>query len=102
MRKVAKVQHDDVKINLIQDRILEGLNFSLSNVLTDAQLIDSLSLTTGNNVVSHKLGRKLLGWFVVRINAAITLFDTQATNLLSDKTLNLTASGPAIASLVVF
>jgi hypothetical protein len=103
MRKtVLSSNPKDFEVSKMQDRLLEGVNQALSSLLVDAVLLEGISLVSGVNTISHKLGRKLSGWFVVRISAAITLFDSQATNLIQDKTLILTASGPATASLVVF
>lgn len=100
--RFSKIQHDDQRINLIQDRIGDTVNFCLESLLIDADYLEGISIVTGSNTISHKLGRKLQGWIVARINAAITLFDTQDTNLLPERTLLLTASGPAKVSLVVF
>lgn len=43
-----------------------------------------------------------MGWRVVGINAAITLYDGQATNQTPELTLILNASGPALINLEVF
>lgn len=102
IKRVLKVQHSDQRINLIQDRVLEGLNPILSKEFMDSELLQGVVLANGANTVDHKLGRELVGWIVTRINAAVTLFDTQSSNPLPEKNLKLTASGAAIVDLLVF
>ena len=71
----------------------------LANPFNNSQLLLNITLTTGVNVINHKLGRMQAGWIQTDINAAITLFRSAP---LSTTTLTLTASGPAIVSLEVF
>ena len=101
-RVVSKIQHDDIRINLIQDRILEALNNVLALPIIDSDLIQGIAVVSGANTINHKLGRKLRGWIPTRNSASITLYDTQATNPLPDKTLQLVASGSATIDLMVF
>lgn len=74
----------------------------LVNPLVAGHLVEHVLLGSGANVVNHGLQRNLLGWLVVRKNAAITLYDTQASNQTPALTLNLVASGAATISLWVF
>lgn len=74
------------------------LNFAPNKGL----LLPNISLTTGANVVSHKLGRKLQGWIPVRVRASATLYDTQDSNQMPQLTLNLTASANVVVDLWVF
>lgn len=78
------------------------LNAVLVNPLVNGRILEGVQLVKNGNAVAHGLGRKLRGWFFVRIDAAVTVFDTQATNQRPDLTLALSASGPATVSIYVF
>jgi hypothetical protein len=86
----------------MQQQWATTLNPVIANPITQGLQLNNITITTGNNVVNHKLGRKLQGWFVVGINGVATIFDTQATNQMSDLTLNLTSSADVLVNLWVF
>lgn len=75
------------------------LNPLLQNPLSKASILKNVVLQTGVNTLNHKLGRTMQGWFLVDVDAAITLYRSQPLN---DLTLTLTASGPATVSIGVF
>lgn len=72
------------------------------NPLVKGQLLTEVSLISGANVVNHKLGRKLQGWFIVGINGAAQIYDTQASNQMPQLTLNLTSNAAVLVNLWVF
>lgn len=75
----------------------------LEQPLNDAVQLDNVNLVAGNNSINHLLGRKLIGWIVIRMQGAfVQLYDNQNTNLMSDKTLILNSSGTGVISLLVF
>ncbi len=78
------------------------LNPLLANPIVGGLILPGIALTTGTNVISHKLGRKLQGYIVILKSADVTIYDTQATNQMPDLTLKLVASGAAAVSLYVF
>lgn len=80
----------------------QELNPLLKNPITSGIILKSVSLVSGNNVVNHLLGRKLQGWYIVRIRSASTIYDTQDSNQTPQLTLNLVASAPVIIDLAVF
>jgi hypothetical protein len=102
IKSILKLQHEDQSMNLIQDRIIDAVTPILGKEILDSEILHGVVLSSGANTVDHKLGRDLVGWVVTRINAAITIFDTQATNPLPHKNLKLTTSGAAIVDLLVF
>jgi hypothetical protein len=65
-------------------------------------MVQNVSLKSGANVVNHLLGRPLVGWRIVRINAASTLFDEQDSNQTPAATLVLVSSAPCMVNLEVF
>lgn len=70
--------------------------------ILNGRLIENVTLTTGSNTINHKLSRKLVGYIVCLKSANVTLYDTQTTNTMTDKTLQLTSSGAAVVTLWVF
>lgn len=71
----------------------------LAKPISSGLIVYSIVLTSGVNVINHKLGRTPQGWIITDIDAAITLYRSAAFNPL---TLTLTASGSATCSLMVF
>jgi len=64
-------------------------------------LIDA-TLGVGQNIINHKLGRKLQGWIVVRKTAAASIYDSQNTNANPDVTLVLFSDSACTIKLLVF
>ncbi len=65
-------------------------------------VLTQISLLAGDNIINHRLGRKLSGWRLVRVRAASTVFDKQDANQMPELTLVLNASSPVIVDLEVF
>lgn len=99
---LLKFVSDDATFNLFQTGLERTLKPLIQNPLSDGNVLEKIVLTSGTNQVAHKLGRKLLGWFAVRVRSNITLYDSQDTNLLQDKYLTLVASGAGTVDLFVF
>lgn len=78
------------------------INPVLSNPITSGNLIENITLVSGNNTINHGLGRKLQGYIVVRNASGTTFFDRQASNPMTDLTLILVASGATEISIYVF
>lgn len=74
----------------------------IKNPTVNTLVLQNISLAIGSNVINHKLGRKLQGWYCSRIRAASTIYDTQDSNQTPQLTLNLTASAAVVVDLVVF
>jgi hypothetical protein len=66
------------------------------------QILPSVNLAVGLNKISHKLGRKLQGWFIVRQRASATIYDTQDVNKTPDINLYLNSSSIATVDIFVF
>ena len=95
-------QTGDKDLTLLQNRWIPIINPVLTAPLANANLLSNISLTTGLNVINHKLQQKLQGYIVVLNSASITYYDMQSTNQTPDLTLKLVASGPSTVSIVVF
>lgn len=89
----------NTNLMLLQTNWTSQLNPVLANPLTNASILKNVALVTGVNVINTKLGQTLQGWFISDINAAVSVFRSAP---LSNLTLTLTSSGPAVASIVVF
>jgi hypothetical protein len=78
------------------------LNPIINNPTIQTNLIKNISLTSGANIINHGLGRKLQGWYPVRVRSSATFYDTQDSNQTPQLTLTLNSSANVIVDLVVF
>ncbi len=92
---------DDRTLMLLQSGYGTKLNPLLSNPLNQGQLLTGISLISGTTVINHKLGRKMVGWFLTDLNASATIF-RPATAPFNELTLTLTSSALVTANLYVF
>lgn len=90
---------NDRDLSMIQTRWASLLNPVLSNPLNKISILKEISLTTGVNVINHRLGRMQQGWFITDIDGSSTIYRSAPLN---DLTLTLTASAPATVSIGVF
>jgi hypothetical protein len=88
--------------DLAQTRWANILNPIIDSPTTNPVILKDVQLSTGNNSVNHKLGRKLQGWQICRQRAAATIYDRQDDNQAPQLTLLLVASAPVVVDLVVF
>lgn len=75
------------------------LNPVLSNVFVQGQLLTGIDLIAGDNVINHKLSRKMVGFAIVDIDAPAITYRSQPFN---DKTLTLTSDAITTINLWVF
>jgi hypothetical protein len=87
---------------MAQNRWATALDPMLSNPVLNTVLLKNVALTTGANIVNHKLGRDLQGWYPVRVRSSSTIYDTQDSNQTPQLTLLLVASANVTVDLVVF
>lgn len=90
-------------INNIQSNIEDSLAPLILKTQNDSAIITSQELVAGqNNVINHTLGRKLVGWKLVRVRGQATVWDTQDDNPASNLTLWLHTSANVTVDLEVF
>lgn len=77
----------------------ESVNELTALPLNQMVVLDNIVLAIGNNVITHGLGRVPVGWIVMDINAASTIYRSSAFNI---NTLTLNASAIATIKLGVF
>lgn len=80
----------------------QQLNPIIANPTINNLILKSISLTTGVNVINHKLSRPLAGWKTTRVRAFAIFYDLQDTNQTPQLTLILVASAPTVIDLEVF
>lgn len=102
MANLPQFQSDDRNFQMMQTQWGTILNPVVSSPIVQGRLLTGVSLVTGSNTINTLLGRKLQGYIVVLQSANITVYDTQSTNPMPEKTLVLVASGPATVSLWCF
>jgi hypothetical protein len=99
-KKVANASEDTQKL---QERLDEYFAPITSSAIIDGVLLKNVELTAGVvTEVSHKLGRELLGWIVVRRRANAQVWDTQDSNTFKSRTLWLNTSATVFVDLWVF
>lgn len=91
-----------LSLQMMQNRWGTILGPIVDNPLNNSIILKDIALTTGTNVINHKLGRKLQGWFPTRVRADATLYDQQDSNQMQDLTLVLVTSADVTIDLVVF
>lgn len=74
----------------------------LSNPLLQGRLLAGVSLANGTTIINHGLGRKLLGWFLVGVSGAATVYDTQASNQTPQLTLSLVSNAAVTVNIWAF
>lgn len=89
-------------LSLMQTKWASILDPVISNPSSQSLILNGINLVSGANTINHKLGRDLVGWRIIRINAAATVYDTQASNPSPQTTLQLVSSAAATVSLEVF
>lgn len=71
----------------------------LINPIVNGLPLAGVFLLNGTTTINHKLGRKMIGWFLTDQNAGTTIFRSAPLN---DKTLTLTAGANVTVDLWVF
>lgn len=84
---------------LANPKYAAALNPIIANPLNNAQLLPSFTLKAGVNVINHLLSGKMQGYYVVDLDAPVTVYRSAPLNNL---TLTLTSSGQANITLAVF
>lgn len=87
---------------MMQTTWAQALDPVIANPLNSVLILKNQVLATGANVVNHKLGRKLEGWFLIRQRAAASIYDTQDTNQMPQLTLTLESSADVVVDIGVF
>ncbi len=71
----------------------------ISSPLSGFQILNNVNLINGVTVVNHLLGRIMMGWFIIDIDAAATIYRSAP---FSTTTLTLTSNAACKVNLGVF
>ncbi len=71
----------------------------LANPTNSVQILKNINLSIGANVINHRLGQMLQGWYLVDINGPAVIYRSAPA---SDLTLTLTSDAVVQISLGVF
>lgn len=102
LTKFTQLNTPDRVLGQIQDNIARSVNPALAKPVLDSVILNNVSLVSGDNAVSHTLGRKLVGWCVIRLRSAATIYDKQDSNTTPEATLTLNASTGVTVDLLCF
>lgn len=96
--KFSKINTKSVELNRIQDNI--------DNVITSLQdtsiILKNIKISTGENKINHLLGRKLIGWQIIRLRSQANIYDNQDNNKNEQLTLILISDQDTVIDLKVF
>lgn len=103
LRRFESLAVADRDLTRVQERLQDTLLPVMDASIIDGLLITDQVLASGTtSIISHKLGRDIVGWIVVGKNAAQHVYDVQSSNDNPDKFLYLTAGGTVTVDLWVF
>ena len=89
-------------LTLMQNKWKSILDVLLGNPSVQNIILPNVLLINGSTNVSHMLGRKLLGWRIVRQRAAAQIHDNQDSNQTPTLTLTLISNAAVSVDLEVF
>jgi len=99
-RKLNTASRD---LNLVQDNVEEAIGDLGNNSFFNGIILKDIELTSGqDNIISHKLGRKLIGWTLVRKRGLGDVYDLQDSNSTPFLTLILRTSVSVTVDIRVF
>lgn len=87
---------------MLQTTWSQQLNPVVNLPTNRGNILKSVPLAAGINSISHKLGRKLQGWFLVRQRGAAQIYDNQDSETMPDLMLQLVSSANVSVDIFVF
>lgn len=102
LKKLITFYTKNEEINRIVNNFDNAISPVLSNPFLDYSLITNVSLTTGDNLVDHKLSRAPVGWVVVRKRSSANLYDKQDTNTTPTKTYVINSDAAVTVDIYFF
>jgi len=99
LKHYKKITSKEREVNQLQENIEQALNPIIDKSIVDGVLLKSIKLVSGKvNNISHKLGRKALGYIVVSKDQNSEIWDSGLTTT----TLQLQCSSNVQISIWVF
>ena len=100
LKEFKKLNIKDFETNQLQNNVAEFLNQVTSKSILDGRILENVAVSTTATEIAHGLGRKPLGYIIVKSNAHVTIYDTTSTT--PTVTIKLTASATATINLWIF
>ena len=89
-------------INSLQQNVADCISPMASKIQNDSLILKNIQLTSGNvNIISHTLGRNLLGYNIMPHSQA-TIWDTQSNNSAPNLYLYLNTTSNVLIDLLVY
>ena len=102
LKALKTIQPKEYELDTVQRNVKEFAGQLEKNVVLDGILLENISLlSASSNTVNHKLGRKIKGWIVTKIQANANVWEN-STQPLPSSTLILDVSADCTVSLYVF
>lgn len=90
---------DNQNLMLMQNNWVAQLNPLLASPISKGLLLNNIALSSGANVINHKLSRNMQGWFITDIDNAASIYRSAPFN---NSTLTLTSNVTCNVALWVF
>lgn len=99
MKQFSTIFTNEYELQKMQDNAADVLNVITSKQILDGNLLQNVSLISGQNSIPHLLGRPALGWIIVDKNATCDVYSFKS---FDNVFLYLQSSGAVTMSLWVF
>ena len=98
-----KVDIEDQILSRFQDNVEGAISTLPDTEIIQGRIVKNVELLSASTVkVSHKLGRALLGWTIIRQRASSIVWDLQDANKTPNLTLDLKCSADVTVDIWVF
>lgn len=84
----------------MQENLVQKINLLTKIPFLSGAAVLSVTLSTGDNKIAHKLQRKYQGWFTTKIDAGVQLYQVAASD--DNLYITLNASAPVTIDLWVY
>lgn len=102
LKALKTIQSKSYDLDVVQRNVKEFSTQLENNPILDGITIENISLSSsGANTINHKLGRKIKGWIITKIQANANVWES-STQPLPSSTLVLETSANCTISLYVF
>jgi hypothetical protein len=102
LKTLKTIQPKEYELDAVQGNIKEFTKQLETNPVLDGIILKDVSLvSSGSNTINHKLGRKINGWIITKIQANANVWQN-TTQPLPTKNLILETSADATVDIYVF
>lgn len=99
---IQLVVTQDKDLNSFQTQLQTSMQPILANPINYGVQLKSVSLINGQTTVPTTINRALQGWFLTRIRAQATIWDSQDTNTNPNQSLILNSNAAVVVDLWVY